>query len=184
MKSGYKIIAIAGLVLTLLSEPTLATDLKLPSVVNCLSRQGTEVEVQKQLAHTELVLYNWKTTQGDILILINAYRRGELGDEVFDSQMTVDIQRLKELTNLLDETVANLKNLALEKHGSVLHLSEVILSQKDAGLMYLKAVMGSTETTFQSATENYDNTWAEFVQVWNMTYGMYGCTSTNPWVRF
>lgn len=158
----------------------LAVDLENPPAAMCLSREGKEQEIQDQLVDTEVVLYNWKTTQGNIINLMNGLNRGDLSLEQVDEQMTIEVSKLKELSDLLDKKVSELRNINAGEDGSVLHLSDVILAQKEAGLKYLTVITGSNDIPFEKATEQYDSTWMNFVQSWNMTYGMFGCTSTNP----
>jgi len=174
----------ASLIIIAMMKPSLAIDLDKPPAVSCLAREGQQQTIQNQLIQLEVILYNWKSTQGNIVRLINSYGRREINTTEFDKKMKFLIKRLNELTNILDKQTDTLKILAEKEDNLIVSLPEKILEQKSSGFLYLKVILGSSETTLQEATSQYDSSWSNFAQAWNMVYGMYGCSSTNPWVTY
>jgi hypothetical protein len=159
-------------------------DLESPPVVSCLTREGKERKIQSQLVQLEIIIYNWKRTQGDVIRLISSHIEREISTNEFDIKMTSLISRLNELTNMLDKATDDLTILVKEDNNLVGSLPEEILAQKHSGLLYLRVILGSNEATFQEARLQYHSSWASFAQAWNMVYGIYGCSSTNPWATF
>jgi hypothetical protein len=102
----------------------------------------------------------------------------------FDRKMKAKINRLNELTLSLDNETNKLETLAKNENNLVVNLPEKILAHKSSSISFLKVFLGSSEADFSDARQAYDDTWADFGQTWNMVYGMYGCSSTNPWVTF
>jgi len=184
MKPQIYVFFVSMLVIAMI-KPSLAINLDLPPVVSCLAREGREKTIQNQLVKLEVILYNWKITQGNIIRLINdRYGASEINATDFDKKMKFLINNLNELTNILDKETNTLKILVKKENNLIVSLPENIFEQKSSGLLYLKVILGSSETTLQKATLQYDSSWSNFAQTWNMVYSLYGCSSINPWVTY
>jgi hypothetical protein len=167
-----------------LPEIALAVELNSPPVTVCQVRQGGEDDIQKQLVALEIVLYNWKITQHDIVELVNAYTHEQMEKTEFEQQFAELSQNFGELTDQLNLEAEQLRTLAVREEDDLTRVSAAILAHKSATLLYMRIALGlgENETTFEQATEQYDTTWNELGQRWNSTYSLYGCTSTQPWV--
>jgi hypothetical protein len=167
-----------------LPDLALALELRSPPVTTCQAKQGREDDIQQQLVGLEIVLYTWKTTQHDLVQLVNVYTHERMGKTEFEQQFAALGQNFSELTDRLNLETEQLKNSAVGEEDDLAQVSAAILAHKSATLLYMRMALGlgENEMTFEQATEQYDTTWNELVQLWNSTYSLYGCTSTQPWV--
>lgn len=177
------LLAIASFFGVVRSEPVRAVELENPPAFYCTIDKKTE-PVQRKLVRLDLVLYNWKSQQSDIIRLLNDFSNKRISSQQFDQRMRSAIARLKQLTDMVDTEAEQLEELGRGKDDSLTSLSEAIIDQKAAGLTYLQVAMGSEAVSPEDAREQYDSTWANFVQLWNMTNSSYRCGSTNPWAQF
>lgn len=185
MKLQFLSLILPTLFITSLTTTASAIELKKPPVVICMPIQNRSEVVKDQLVQLEIIIYNWKTTHSDILsTLIDNIKDGRGITPEFDRKMKAKITRLNELTLSLDEETSKLETLAKNENNLVVKLSDKILAHKSSSISFLKVILGSSEATLKDAKLAYDDTWADFGQTWNMVYGMYGCSSTNPWVTF
>lgn len=185
MKLQFLFLIIPTLFITSLTTTASAIELKSPPVVICMPIQNSNEAIRDQLVQLEKIMYNWKTTHSDILLtLVNNIKDGRGITPEFDRIMKAKIKRLNELTLSLDEETSKLETLTKNENNVVVKLSDKILDHKSSSISFLKVILGSSEANFSDAKQAYDDTWADFGQTWNMVYGMYGCSSTNPWVTF
>ena len=168
-----------------LPKMAIALELQSPPVTACQTRQGREAEIQQQFVKLEVVLYNWKMTQHDIVQLVNVYTQNGMEKTEFEQQFELLGQTFSDLTDRLNLEAEQLKSLAVTEEDDLTQLSAAVVAHKSATLLYMRMALGfsESEVTFEQATEQYDTTWSNLGQLWNSTYSFYGCTSTEPWVQ-